>query len=119
VPIGADLVSRLRRYRMASGRPDDCRLVFPLGEETAWLRVREAADVGEPLPRFHDLRHTAATFFLAAGLRSHAVAELLGHADAGLVDRVYGHALPDEIAGAGAALERWLATAFATNGAVG
>jgi len=65
--------------------------------------------------RFHDLRHTAATFWLAAGLRSHPVAELLGHADAGLVDRLYGHALADEVAGAGDALEAWIATRFATS----
>jgi integrase len=61
--------------------------------------------------------HTAATFFLAAGLRSHAVAELLGRSDAGLVDRVYRHALPDELARAAAAVEGWLATTVATNGA--
>ena len=36
-------------------------------------------------------------FYLVAGLRSHAVAELLGHSDAGLVDRLYGHALPSEV----------------------
>ena len=42
-------------------------------------------------------------------------AELLGHADAGLVDRLYGHALADEVAGAGDALEAWIATRFATS----
>jgi hypothetical protein len=29
----------------------------------------------------------------------------MGHADAGLIFRRYGHALPDELAGAGLALE--------------
>lgn len=35
---------------------------------------------------------------------AHAVAELLGHADAALVTRRYGHALPDELASASEAL---------------
>jgi hypothetical protein len=35
------------------------------------------------------------------------VAELLGHTDAGLVDRLYGHVLPEDLARAGDALEAW------------
>ena len=61
----------------------------------AWERVREAA--GLPGLRVHDLRHTAAAFWLTAGLTVHAVAELLGHVDAALVLRLYGHALPAEV----------------------
>lgn len=59
-------------------------------DEPALQRVRKAAVLADPQPRLHDLRHSCAPFMLAAGLRSHAVAELLGHADAGLVDRLYG-----------------------------
>jgi integrase len=59
------------------------------------------------LPRFHDTRHAYATSLLAAGLGSHAVAALLGHADASLVDRRYGHALPDELATAADRLSEW------------
>jgi hypothetical protein len=35
------------------------------------------------------------------------VAALLGHTDAGLVLRRYGHALPDELAAAGEVLSQW------------
>jgi integrase len=63
------------------------------------------------LPRFHDLRHAFASHALAAGLSAHAVAKLLGHSDAGLVWRRYGHALPDELAGAGERLAIWRAAA--------
>ncbi len=69
-------------------------------------RCREL-EIGEPLPRFHDTRHAYATHALAAGLSAHAVAQLLGHSDAGLVWRRYGHALPDEIARAADALAEW------------
>ncbi len=116
VPIGTDTVARMRRWLLASGRPADGARVFPVDYWRSWERVRTAAKLPDPQPRFHDLRHTAATFWLAAGLRSHAVAELLGHEDAGLVDRLYGHALPDELAGAGDALEGWIATQIATRG---
>jgi integrase len=92
--------------------------VLPARHREAWVRVRKAAKLPDTQPRFHDLRHTAATFFLAAGLRSHAVADILGHGDAGLVDRLYGHALPAEVNAAGTVLDTWIATRLATNGAV-
>ncbi|MDX6533320.1 MAG: hypothetical protein QOF68_1064 [Gaiellales bacterium] len=69
------------------------------------------AEIGEPLPRFHDLRHSYATAMLAAGLTPHAVAKLLGHASAQLVYERYGHALPDELAAAAERLEAFLALA--------
>ena len=58
-------------------------------------------------PRFHDARHAFATHALAAGLSAHVVAALLGHSDAGLVWRLYGHALPDEVTSAGQTLSAW------------
>jgi integrase len=115
VPIGPDTVALMRRWLLASGRPADGSLVFPAWHVDQWVRVRQAAKPTDPQPRFHDLRHTAATFFLAAGLRSHVVAELLGHEDAGLVDRLYGHALPNELNGAGAAVDAWRAGGSATS----
>ena len=69
--------------------------------------VTPPAGTSEPTLRVHDLRHTYATHALRAGLSAHAVAKLLGHADAGLVWRRYGHALPDELALAGVALDAW------------
>jgi integrase len=143
VPLAPEDVVRLRRHRLATGRPPEGVLVFggPEGEalspvpahrafrracfrarvytEGASAELRAKATYGEfkqacreagvqqPLPRVHDLRHAYATHALAAGLSSHAVAALLGHTDAGLVLRRYGHALPDEVAGAGAALSAW------------
>ncbi|MBA3330977.1 MAG: tyrosine-type recombinase/integrase, partial [Actinobacteria bacterium] len=65
------------------------------------------AGIAAPLPRPHDCRHAFATHALAAGLSAHAVAALLGHSDAGLVLRRYGHALPDEVARAGDTLSAW------------
>lgn len=60
-----------------------------------------------PELRVHDLRHSAATFWLAAGLTVHAVADLLGHTDAARVLRLYGHALPAEKSTAAERFEAW------------
>lgn len=117
VPMSADVVKALRAHRLATGRPADGALVWsqsdgrPLGAQgkvrSAWRRVRKAADLAEM--RFHDLRHTYATHQLASGTTIHAVAKLLGHADAALVLRRYGHAMPDEIASSAERLAAWRA----------
>jgi integrase len=45
--------------------------------------------------RFHDLRHTAATLMLLAGINVKAVAATLGHKDAYMTLNVYSHVLPE------------------------
>jgi integrase len=123
VPLSAGLARRMRLHRLATGRPDDGELVFP-GDHgrpvaphglprAAWRRLVHGTGSTppvvelEPRPRFHDLRHSYATHMLAAGVSAHAVSELLGHGDAGLVWQRYGHAMPGEVAAAGDALEAW------------
>lgn len=44
----------------------------------------------EPLTP-HDLRHTAASLFISAGANPWMLAEVLGHSDTRMIDRVYGH----------------------------
>ena len=94
VPFGPDTARRLKAWRIRRGVPDPGEWVFPTEHWHRWDKVRGA--VPEPPPRWHDLRHTAATFWLAAGITVHAVADLLGHEDATLVLKLYGHALPQE-----------------------
>lgn len=47
--------------------------------------------IGCPAYRFHDLRHTFATYHLEAGTDIKTVSELLGHADVGFTLNTYGH----------------------------
>jgi integrase len=47
-----------------------------------------------PHIRFHDLRHTAATLLLAAGVHPKVVQERLGHATVGMTLDTYSHVLP-------------------------
>jgi len=60
----------------------------------AWARFREAH--GFAGVRFHDLRHSYGTIQMAAGASPKAVAEALGHSDAGFTLRTYIHSGMDE-----------------------
>jgi integrase len=46
-----------------------------------------------PVVRFHDLRHSAATFLLAQGMTLEDVKQLLGHSSIVLTSNTYGHVL--------------------------
>lgn len=45
--------------------------------------------------RFHDLRHTAATFLLLKGVNPKVVQEILGHSNVTITLDTYSHVLPD------------------------
>jgi integrase len=55
-------------------------------------RLLRAAEV--PLIRFHDLRHSCATFFLAQGCDPRTIMEILGHSQISLTMNTYSHVLP-------------------------
>jgi integrase len=58
--------------------------------------------------RFHDLRHSAATFWLAAKIPARVVADMLGHSQVGLTLQVYSHVLPELRQDAAEAMEKLL-----------
>lgn len=55
---------------------------------------RELARAGLPRQRFHDARHSVATFWLAAGVPARVVADMLGHSQVSLTLNVYTHVVP-------------------------
>jgi integrase len=55
-----------------------------------------ARKAGVPVIRFHDLRHTHASHWLAAGQNIKALSERLGHANAAITLRVYAHLMPGQ-----------------------
>ncbi|KYH31664.1 tyrosine recombinase XerC [Moorella mulderi DSM 14980] len=55
--------------------------------------------------KWHDLRHTYATFLLRKGLHPKIVAERLGHSSVKITLDTYSHVLPDTQAEAAKAIE--------------
>src|SRR3990172_6759027 len=110
VALSRDTVDVLRRHRRAQLETrltlgpayDDQDLVF------AWATGRPqnrgavrrelqklAAKAGFEGLRFHDLRHTAATLMLAAGVNPKVASERLRPAPAAVTPRTHNHVLPD------------------------
>ena len=91
-------------------------LVFPSPAGGLWRKDNFMSRVFRPAVRralldgltFHDLRHTAASLMIAAGVPPMVVAEQLGHRDARLVLQRYGHLYPGATAQAARALDAFL-----------
>lgn len=80
------------------------RALDPDGVSSRFARlVRESR---LPRIRLHDLRHTAATLMLAAGINPKVVSERLGHASVVITLDTYSHVLPSLQADAATALAR-------------
>ena len=60
----------------------------------SWYRVRMA--LGEPAPRFHDLRHTCVSLLLAEGAPPHIVQQIVVHSAIDVTMNIYAHASLDE-----------------------
>jgi integrase len=104
VPVPPFVVRMLREHYLAcrfkrpidpvfaaiEGGPLDHRNVL-----RAWHVIRDQTKLAAPLPRFHDLRHTAASLLIAEGADPVYVSRMLGHSSpsitlnfyAGLFDR--------------------------------
>ncbi|MBA3826198.1 MAG: site-specific integrase [Ktedonobacterales bacterium] len=67
---------------------------------------------GLPHIRFHDLRHTAATLLLEAGINPKVVSEMLGHSSIAITLALYSHVTPAMQYGAMQAMDRVLSGQF-------
>ena len=90
-----------RRLRLGPAWVDD-GLIFDRGEgrginpsHLGKVFGRETARLGLPRIRFHDTRHTAATFMLSQGDHPKVVQERLGHSSIRITLDLYSHVLPD------------------------
>ena len=97
VPLVAELVPIVDRWS-AGKEPEAWLFAAPGGgplRESNWKRsvVWRAARVAAGVPdvRVHDLRHTAASLWLAAGADPKVVQRVLGHATAAMTMDLYGH----------------------------
>jgi integrase len=65
------------------------------GSRITERRLRPALqNAGLPFIRFHDLRHTAATLMLTAGVHPKVVSEMLGHSSVAITLDRYSHVIP-------------------------
>jgi integrase len=97
VPLVEDLVPVVDRWS-AGKTPDAWLFDAPQGgplRESNWKRsvgwTAATAAAGVPGFRVHDLRHTAASVWLAAGADPKVVQRILGHATAAMTMDLYGH----------------------------
>lgn len=75
--------------RCGTGEPQRCKL------HTAPPRPCGCAGTLSQMPRIHDLRHTHASWLLAAGVPIHVVQARLGHESIQTTVDTYSHLLPD------------------------
>ena len=94
LPIGAGGVAALARHRPPLAE----RVVFPNGTgkpldpaRVAYQFDKEQARLGLHRIRPHDLRHTAATLMLQAGIPPKVVSERLGHSSIVVTMNRYAH----------------------------
>jgi len=115
VEMVSPLVADLARWRIASGRPDGARLVFPRDDGSPWTEqdwknwrrrvFRSAATgIGRPKMRPYDLRHSFCSLLLAEGRSVFHVAQQAGHSPA-MTLSTYGHVLDELEAGRTASAE--------------
>ncbi len=93
---------QLEARLLAGPRWHDLDLVFPNGigkplrrthvTERSFKKLLQHAGLRDI--RFHDLRHSAATLLMAAGVHPKIVQERLGHANIGITLDIYSHVLP-------------------------
>ncbi|MFO0976421.1 MAG: tyrosine-type recombinase/integrase [Planctomycetaceae bacterium] len=113
------LKRRLEKAKEEGFDPSVVSLVFPntLGrferssnfDRRTWHPIRKAAGIPDSI-RFHDLRHTAASLMLAAGVSMKVVQEKLGHSDYLLTANTYSHLLQGAQAEAAAKVDDLLSS---------
>ena len=123
IALSPSLVQVLRSYRLEAeanaillGReltPDGLVFAYPDGRPLdpgtlthSFSKVLREA--GLPHLRFHDLRHSFASFMLGAGVNIKVISEMLGHASVAFTMDTYAHLMPGMQESAAAELDRFL-----------
>ena len=71
-----------------------------------WKPALRASGIAFPMPRVHDLRHTAASLAIQAGAHPKAIQEMLGHSSITITLDRYGHMFPSVAESLADALDR-------------
>ena len=110
--LHAHRARQLEERLLAGKRWQENNLVFPTslgtpmdGRNVARSFKNALKKAGLPPKRFHDLRHTCASFLVAQGVHPRVVMEILGHSQISLTMDTYSHVLPEFRAEAAAQIE--------------
>ena len=105
ISIPDEIVATMRSHRVRQAEErlragplwegDDWNLVFCTERGRPIYGAAHLAVAGLPRQRFHDLRHGAASFMIAAGVPLRVVQEVLGHSTIAVTADIYGHVLPE------------------------
>lgn len=91
--MGKTAIEALQRHRHTTQRVFPNTLGAPMSPLNLYRRyflpLLEKAEL--PKARFHDLRHSAATLMLEAGIHPKIVSEKLGHASVSTTVDIYSH----------------------------
>lgn len=102
--IHLDRTSKTRTLQLVPLHPKVAGIAtrLPLGASDdqvrdSWAKAREACDLQHV--RWHDLRHTCASWLVQAGVPLHTVSEVLGHSSMAMTRR-YAHLSPEHLSDA-------------------
>ena len=105
IPIPHFLVDGLKQHS-SSGELLFCKEGKPWNPDSISTLYRAITKRAGLYPlRFHDLRHSAGSILLAAGVPIAAVAEILGHKDPSTLLRIYAHAFESDKSAAARSLD--------------
>jgi integrase len=106
-PRSLDPTAPLFYGRDNNSRPDPFRRFDP---GTFYKRVFKPAAIklGLPALRFHDLRHTAGSWWIEAGVSLETVSARLGHADINFTRKTYIHQLHTRVEEDAQKVDTWL-----------
>ena len=111
IPLPALCLEALHAHRLAQAKERlvvgevrfDMGMVFttvigtpiePDNVRRSWYAARRV--LGDPPPRFHDLRHICVSLLLAEGALPHVVQQIVGHSAIDVTMTIYAHASLEE-----------------------
>ncbi len=98
VSIPDHLVIEIKNYIKRLYKPTDKDLLFDsVRDSISNFFLNQQRKIGmEPIIRVHDLRHSHASLLINMGFSPDVVADRLGHANAAMVLKIYGHMYPQK-----------------------
>ena len=105
--------------RAPSSGAADYERTFDATNYLRWYLRPALRELGMPEIRLHDLRHIAASLWLASGIPPYKVSRWLGHASLATTDKVYSHLYPSDHESERSALDAYLQNEPSVVGRIG